>query len=494
MNPAALIAVASAALAAFAGLLTHRVASAPGSGDQRPFLIVALSSATYSVCTLLSTSPASAGIAVLLTRVHMASAMVQLWGWLRFSRAFLDLRPGRAERIGAAALLAAAVMTLVPGIAFGDRVVERVHRTLGVVYLGGSPTLLGRLLMGAAAAAGAAVLYRFVRAWGGGIPYSRLLAAAFGFLVLGGANDMLTAADLIDSFFLLDLGFAAPVLAVGWVITGRFVESTLALEKLRGRLVADVEARTKELATALDALHQAEKLAAVGQFANGIAHEVNSPASAVLANLHYLEECCRGGALPADAGEVARDALASMKQISDLVRKLVDAGRAAAVPGTPALLSVAEVLARGAADARSALPARIAVEVDAAERLFVSARRESLEQVLASLVANAAEAIPSGRPGRIAVRGLRSGTGVRITVEDDGAGMGPEVLRRAFEPFFTTKPAGQGVGLGLSVARGLVEAHGGALWLESTPGKGTTAFVELPEAAPPPPPAPLPGG
>jgi signal transduction histidine kinase len=62
--------------------------------------------------------------------------------------------------------------------------------------------------------------------------------------------------------------------------------------------------------------------------------------------------------------------------------------------------------------------------------------------------------------------------------------MAPEVLRRAFDPFFTTKPEGQGSGLGLAVARGLVEGHGGALWLESAPGQGTRAILELPEAAP----------
>ena len=59
----------------------------------------------------------------------------------------------------------------------------------------------------------------------------------------------------------------------------------------------------------------------------------------------------------------------------------------------------------------------------------------------------------------------------------------PQVLERAFEPFFTTKPAGQGSGLGLPISRGIVEVHGGALWLESTPERGTTAVLVLPETA-----------
>lgn len=493
MNPTAITAAASAALAVFAGLLARRVASAPGSGDQRPFGIVALSSAVYSGCTVLATSPASSGIAVLLTRLHMASALVQLWGWLRFSQALLNLRPGRAARIGTATLPAAAALSMVPGLAFGDRVVSRADPSIGVVYFGGAPTLLGLLVMVFATAAVVVVLYRFARAWDGGIPYARTVTVAFGALVLFGANDMLGSAGVIRSVHLLDVGFVAPVLAAGWLISGRFVEATRALEALRGRLLAEVEARTSQLAAAFEALHQSEMLATVGQFANGIAHEVNSPASAVVANLHYLEDSSRGGTLPADAGEVAREALGSMKRIVDLVRKLVEAGRVAAVAGAPTVVSVAELVARGTAGARAALPPGVAIELSIPEQLFVKARQESLELVLASLVANATEAIPSGRPGRIAVRGERSGSAIRIAVEDDGAGMSPEVLRRAFEPFFTTKPTGQGVGLGLSVARGLVEVHGGALWLESTPGEGTKAFVELPETGPAPLTTPPPG-
>ncbi len=92
------------------------------------------------------------------------------------------------------------------------------------------------------------------------------------------------------------------------------------------------------------------------------------------------------------------------------------------------------------------------------------------------------EAMPEERAGRILVRAERLHDSVRISVVDDGVGMAPEVLRRAFEPFFTTRRAGHGMGLGLSVARGLVEGHGGTMWLESEPGVGTAAHVNLPDA------------
>jgi signal transduction histidine kinase len=76
-----------------------------------------------------------------------------------------------------------------------------------------------------------------------------------------------------------------------------------------------------------------------------------------------------------------------------------------------------------------------------------------------------------------------AGGRILVTVSDDGVGMPPEVARRVFEPFFTTKGEGQGSGLGLSVARALAESHGGELSLESQPGRGTRALLELPETS-----------
>jgi len=96
-----------------------------------------------------------------------------------------------------------------------------------------------------------------------------------------------------------------------------------------------------------------------------------------------------------------------------------------------------------------------------------------------------ADAIPPGRLGRVEVGAAPVEEGrLRITVSDDGQGIAPEVLRRAFEPFFSTKGEGRGSGLGLPVARALVESHGGELRLQSELGQGTRAVLELPEARP----------
>jgi signal transduction histidine kinase len=97
--------------------------------------------------------------------------------------------------------------------------------------------------------------------------------------------------------------------------------------------------------------------------------------------------------------------------------------------------------------------------------------------VVVNLVTNAAQAVAEG--GRVAVSLAAEGGSVRLTVEDDGAGMPPDVAARAFEPFFTTRPA-RGIGLGLPIVQGIVERHGGTVALDTAPGKGTRVSVTFP--------------
>lgn len=481
MNFAAAIAIASASLSFGVGLVSRRISRAPGSADQRWFSVVAFASAAYSLLNLGTTLPLSPAVVPWLSRLQIASVMVNLSAWIHYSNAFLGRGERRWERIAGWVLLAGAALSVVPGTVFRDAVVDRPYPALGVVYRQPLTTPAGDVLMVLLAAAGFLLLVRFAKAASARLPHARVVAASFaGFLAFGVVDALATAG--LDLPFTLDSGVALPVLAMGWVITSRFVASANELDALRASALAEVEARTKDLATALDALHQSEKLAALGQFANGVAHEVNSPAAVVATNLRYLADSSAAGRFPPDGAEVIEDALAAMKRINDLVRKLVDAGRVAAVPGGLSVVAVADLVAKVAAEARQRAGARIAVAEGAPPGLAVRARRDAIEKVISVVVANALEAIPPDRPGRIEIGAGRAGDGVRISVRDDGAGMSPEVLRRAFDPFFTTKPDGAGAGLGLSVARGIVEANGGTLWLESRPGAGTTAFIELPDA------------
>jgi signal transduction histidine kinase len=481
MNLAAAIAIASAALSFGVGLVSLRISRAPGSADQRWFALVAFASSAYSLCnlgTLLGLSPA---VVVWTSRAQISIIALDVWAWVSYSRAFVEQRTARWDAAVSFLLVSGAVFSLAPGATFRDAVVDRPYPPLGVVYRQALATPAGEAFMALLVMAALLLLARFARAARRGVPDAAIVTAAFAGLIALGVVDALATGGA-DLPFTLDTAVAIPVLAMGWVITSRFVASATELDALRRQLMIEVEGRTKELASALDALHQHEKLAALGQFANGVAHEVNSPAAVVAANLRYLADSSAAGQFPPDAADVIDDALASMRRINDLVRKLVDAGRIASVSGGVTTVQIADLVAKAAADARVKGGGRISVSATSAPGLAVHARRDALEQVVSILLANALEAIPPGRPGRIEIAGERAGSNVRICVRDDGAGMSSEVLRRAFDPFFTTKPAGSGVGLGLPVARGVVEAIGGTVRLESIPGTGTVAIVELPEA------------
>jgi signal transduction histidine kinase len=125
--------------------------------------------------------------------------------------------------------------------------------------------------------------------------------------------------------------------------------------------------------------------------------------------------------------------------------------------------------------------AGVALAVEGDESLELDADARKLRQALLNIVLNAVQASPRGGSVRIAV--ARDCQGGRITVRDDGPGMMPEVLDRIRKPYFTTKEGG--TGLGVAVARGLVEQHGGWLEFKSAPGKGTTATIFLPSKATP---------
>jgi signal transduction histidine kinase len=101
-----------------------------------------------------------------------------------------------------------------------------------------------------------------------------------------------------------------------------------------------------------------------------------------------------------------------------------------------------------------------------------------MNQVFMNLLMNSCDAL-EGR-GTIRLRSQRTRSGVRLEFSDDGPGIPEDVQNRIFEPFFTTKPVGQGTGLGLSLSHGIIERHGGRMWVSSTPGEGATFIIELP--------------
>jgi two-component system NtrC family sensor kinase len=102
-----------------------------------------------------------------------------------------------------------------------------------------------------------------------------------------------------------------------------------------------------------------------------------------------------------------------------------------------------------------------------------------LNQVWMNLLTNAAQAIGRG-PGKVQIETRMIEETVAVKISDTGSGISPEDLKKIFDPFFTTKPVGEGTGLGLSISYGIIEKHGGAIKVESAPGKGTTFITLIP--------------
>jgi signal transduction histidine kinase len=322
---------------------------------------------------------------------------------------------------------------------------------------------------------------------------------ALGFLTAIVANDSLVSSGMVPMPYLIVLGFIVPVTAVAYSMTARFIGDAQALADLRRHLERQVEERTLALSRAQEQLHQAEKLAAVGSLAAGVAHEVSSPAAAAAANLRYvMGSHTADGHWPDDTQESLRDSLASIERIARITRQLLDAGRLAGAQVTARSVRLLDVARAGVRIAEAQGDGSIRLVLDVDPELHGLGQEEILVQVLVNLIVNAIQAIPEGRTdGRVVIRGGRTAQRAQLVVEDNGGGMAPEVLQRAFDPFFTTKAFGKGTGLGLAVSRGLLHGLGGEVYLESVVGHGTQAIVELPmitwaPSAPPAIPAGLP--
>ncbi len=474
----AAIELAVAVLAAFSAVLTLRVARAPGWRDHRWFAAVAAATAVFVVAGIPARLPSGDAVLAACVRVRVAAALVIVIGWCLHSEALLARPAPPVFRWARWLLVAAAGAVLVPGLVYRDELLRGrfearpVHAPLAwAVYAVG--------LAGAAV-----VVARFVAAWRRGAPLAGLHALSLAVVLAAGVSDVLVTAGAYDAPFLLDVALAAPLAIVTWGFADRIVGDASTLRALRDRLEQLVDVRTRDLARTQEALQLSGRLASLGHFAAGVAHEVNNPASVVSSNLRYLADHLEGEEAPADVSDSLRDALDAMARINDLVRRLVDAGRLAGSPSRGASSSVAQAVRQALADARARAGERVRFEEAVPGDLRVHAKPDVLQQVLAQLLANASEAVPEGRAGRVDVRAERALGRIRIVVQDDGAVMEDAVLRRVFEPFFSTKPAGRGSGLGLPVSRGIAESHGGDLWLESAVGAGTRAVLELPEAAP----------
>jgi signal transduction histidine kinase len=237
-------------------------------------------------------------------------------------------------------------------------------------------------------------------------------------------------------------------------------------------------------------LAAADRMAALGTLASGIAHEINNPLTYVIANLQTLAERLPAAPDPAtrELAEAVAEALDGAERIRKLVKQvqMVSPGQHQERVTTVALR---DVLHTALALTENQIKHRAHLVSDMDQDLYVRGDWERLEQLFVNLLLNAVQALPEGRANenqvRISLRELPGQDAAVASIEDTGTGIPLEVQERIFQPFFTTKPIGQGKGLGLSICRGIVTALGGQISFQSEPANGTTFRVVLPTTAGP---------
>lgn len=274
------------------------------------------------------------------------------------------------------------------------------------------------------------------------------------------------------------------------------------------RLIPAIERELRE------ALHRAERkkmqeqllisdrMASVGTLAAGVAHEINNPMAALMANLDFATDDVARLALDIRSRDDLRDGVAGWlsARLTEIAEPLCDARdsarRVRSIVRDLKVFSRPEEQQREAVDIRRVIESTLRmtwIEIRHRARLvkdfgqtpLVYASDSRLGQVFLNLIVNAAQAIPEGHADENEIRVItRTAPGgrVMIQVRDTGAGIPENIVARIFEPFFTTKPVGGGTGLGLAISHRIIAEMGGEMTVDSEVGKGATFTVLLPAA------------
>lgn len=291
------------------------------------------------------------------------------------------------------------------------------------------------------------------------------------------------------------LGLGVVVLAgvvstgLGWHLLRRTADLKAELERktrleahsrqMCSELERKLEERTTEMLRQRDIVVRTEKLTSLSRLVGGVAHELNNPLMAILGEATILRERCTAPELRRGLRVIEQQATRCANLIRDLTAFASEQQRQVQPLDVHALLEGALSQAAMVAPNREVKISR----QYGPSPLIVTGNMEQLQQALANVIGNAYQALAAQGEGELVLRSYQREDGcVRLEVTDTGGGIEPEVLPYIFDPFYT-RPRGRSgpsVGMGLSVALGLIQANGGRIWAESELGKGTSVFIELP--------------
>lgn len=324
-----------------------------------------------------------------------------------------------------------------------------------------------------------ASLYRFRLVFAGLVVLVVLAALALSLLLARRIAEPL--AELRDGARRMGRGDLRHRIAVGGAdeiveVAEEFNRMGEALHESYRRLEEREQDKSERLHQMTQQLVESEKLAAVGQLAAGVAHEINNPMG--IASL-YVQQLLESGQLGREQEEKLRIVEHHAERVGRITQGLLDFAHARQYRREPC--DVARVVRAAVATQALRLEAsRVAVEVATTGSFDIIGDAEQVQQVFENLLLNALQAI--GSSGHVKVEIARGQGEVVTRIADDGPGIAPEHLDHIFEPFFTTKEVGEGTGLGLAISYGTIKAHGGRMRVENGPDGGAVFEVCLPAA------------